>query len=303
MGILVVPPHADVSFVLSKAIVQALQQAGDDPETPAKAYAVLFEDHWFPLVIKKVEEDMQVWVDPPSAHLLQHCMQAAFEDHPIELHTSDIGHAFVNDCGFQTLGWILSLLSGDETSVPLSEQQACQWRALFHRHLVQNDIDHLMIRSPLTMGGTTQIKDDLATLVHQHGVKQSRAQSCATELLQALGVTTVQQILRAPRPWADLKARANAHTPQLRIVQSDELKVMIEQRAKQPKSVGSKQNKQHKAADEQLQLTPDKLMVPAGVFKQEGGQLVEQLQISQLGPQSSGVIIAQSHEEIGRAHV
>ena len=72
---------------------------------------------------------------------------------------------------------------------------------------------------------------------------QNRSQECAQQLVQVLGVSAIQRILKSPRPWTDVKARANLQSPPLRIVLAEELKEMIHLRMKDGRPVGSKENK------------------------------------------------------------
>ena len=67
---------------------------------------------------------------------------------------------------------------------------------------------------PLQLGGMqngSQVKEQLQQLLIQHGVAPARLATCADELLVALGPASVGSILKSPKPWTDLKARANYH--------------------------------------------------------------------------------------------
>ena len=117
------------------------------------------------------------------------------------------------------------------------------------------------------------MREQLQQLVVSHGVHPQRGLECADQLIQALGAKVIQQILQSPKPWMDLKSRANLHQPPIRVVLADELKQVIQMRSKENKPVGNKQNKtkggkQQKAP---MQLTADQLCIPPAVFRQEDG--------------------------------
>eukprot|EP00438_Fugacium_kawagutii_P013138 Skav233642 [mRNA] locus=scaffold2779:446218:453058:- [translate_table: standard] len=296
IGVKIIPPTADVSYVVSKSVVFAFQCIQADPTSTHKVWAMLWEHHWFPIVAQRVGDDMHVWTDSASVNFVSDCLSATLESHPIAVHASEMTNAFPHDCGFQTIGWIIAKLNDDDTSQAFTIRQACQWRALYHQFLLDTNRACIQVTVPLELGGTTALRDELARLVAEHGVRAQRSKQCADELLQSLGGHAIQQALRAPKPWADLKAKASAQSPPLRIVLSDELKEQIDQRAKNPKSVGSKHNKKSRTQEPALNLAPDQLLIPKGVFADDSNQPLEQIQVNQLGSKSRGVCLVKAQE-------
>ncbi|CAL1144770.1 unnamed protein product, partial [Cladocopium goreaui] len=206
---------------------------------------------------------------------------------------AQVAHAFKADCGFQAVGWILSMLLDDTTQVPFSEDQAAQWRALFFHDLQHTGASEVNVFHPIILGGMQSQRDQLQKLVTEHGVAPGRSRECADQLVQALGGSSIQQILASPRPWADLKSRASLLRPPIRIVLSDELKQLIQNKVQTQGQVGTKANKiknktQRKAP---LQLKADQLEVPHAVFKQGDGTELSQLAASEIAPGSQGVAI------------
>ena len=125
--------------------------------------------------------------------------QAVLGDEIIHINQFQMPTAFAADCGFQAIGWILSLLLQEPTDVPFSGEQAIQWRQLFHKDLVHTDKASEFILQPLTLGGTQTITEKLQTLVVAHGVAEQRGKECAEQLIQALGTTSIHQILQSPQ--------------------------------------------------------------------------------------------------------
>ena len=99
---------------------------------------------------------------------------------------------------------------------------------------------------------------------------------------QYVGQQAVQQALAAPKPWAHLKAKANAQQPPLKIVLSSELQEMMKTRMINDKTTGSKHNKNKKQAQKKptIRVTADQLNIPPAVFKQQDGVELPQIQAS-----------------------
>eukprot|EP00435_Cladocopium_sp_Y103_P009781 s4170_g2.t1 len=99
--------------------------------------------------------------------------------------------------------------------------------------------------------------------------------------------------------WKDLKARASMCTPPIRIVHSDELQELIKQKVIDGKPVGRKQNKtKHKSTAPELRLKAEQISVPPSVFRQQNGEELTQIEMSQVGSTSKGIIIANITEAV-----
>ena len=146
-------------------------------------------------------------------------------------------------------------------------------------------VDHLYL------GGTQDLKSQLQQLVVSHGVHPNRGDECSEQLLSALGHKQIQQVLGSPKPWMDLKAKANLHQPPSRVVLADELQDVIKRRAQEQKPVGRKQNKMKSSKQPRpaMQLTADQLTIPTAVFRQEDGTELPQILANQIGPTAAGV--------------
>ena len=149
------------------------------------------------------------------------------------------------------------------------------------------------------MGGALHAKEQLQQLVVAHGVNPGRGAECSEQLIKALGIKQVQQILLAPKPWMDLKAKASLHQPPIRVVTAEELHEAVQARLKDPKQVGKKQNKiKSQKATKTMQLKADQLAIPMAVFRQEDGQEIGQIQANQIGPNAMGVVLVNIHEAL-----
>ena len=177
---------------------------------------------------------------------------------------------------------------------------AGEWRGRFHRYLEQQGTAELVVQQPLSLGGMAVI-DDLQNLVQSHGVKATRSRECADGLLNKLGASAVQNILKSPKPWADLKARTNALSPPVKIVTSDELQEMIQAKLQQGGAIGRKSNKAKTTTQKEqdrFHLKADQVVVPPSVFRQADGIELQQINPSQINKRSQGIVVVNIDEAI-----
>jgi hypothetical protein len=234
----------DKHTVLTEYVLKVATEAGSDPEGSAKAFVIFFTgDHWAPVVIRVQGIMIHLWTTLEDVQWMQPLIGATVGVEAFQFAASVMPSAFQADCGFQAVGWILSILLDDSTNVPFSEEQAAQWRGLFSIDLQNTGTAERVVTVPLLLGGVQGHREQLQKLVVDHGVAHSRSRECAEQLLNAMGSQTVQQILASPNPWADLKSRASLQRPPIRIVTSDELKSLIQAKAKLQTPVGTKANK------------------------------------------------------------
>lgn len=190
----------------------------------------------------------------------------------------------------------------DRSWIPLAyvtATQAEQWRLQFHSHLLVTDkgLEH----PNLITGGmvkTDSLTASLEQLLQEHGVPPSEISQRALDVVNQLGRHAVGICLRSARPWKDLKARANAHTPLVQLVMPGELNERIKQKAVSGQPIQSKR-KQNKKNDKPpaIQLRPDDIVIPDGVFQTQAEPIV-QIQIPNIGPDAQGVIIARMQDAI-----
>ena len=142
------------------------------------------------------------------------------------------------------------------------------------------------------------VHKQLQQLLVHHGVKEERSQQCADHLIDTLGKPCIANVLRAPKPWADLKAKANMHSPPVRIVLSDELRDAVQKRAMNPAPVGKKSNKRPNKPSVPIQIQADQIAVPTSVFRQSDGVELSQLSLQQINQSSRGVVVANIAEAL-----
>lgn len=259
-------------------------------EQKAIATCVLYQQHWIPLFFDKNEGIFQITTVPSFASYTQHICSLMGAGSTVQIIGQSMEGVAQFDCGFQTIAWLQSKLLQVEEMIPFQPLQASRWRMVYFlsQEIMQN------LDTPMMFGG----HESLQQLLIQHGVSERRAGECASQLTEALGSSTIEQIMRSPKPWADLKSRANLVRPPIKIVQSDELHEMIRKRAQSGKPVGSKANKQKKQVETPLVLKAVQLEIPHAVFKQEDGVELSQLHAEQVQSKSMGIILMNIEEAL-----
>ena len=284
--------HAD-HHALSSLLVRLLSEAGNSGE--ATFVPVFDQGHWYPVAAVPQPTDptrFQVCAPPAQAALFARALHDILGDTGIDIASVPIPNHFFADCGFQTVGWIMSIACQDQQAHTVHDFQATHWRQLFHEHLKASDCHKILIR----VGGMSAL-EELTQLVVEHGVAKDRGHACASHILDVLGQVAVQQILKSPQPWTDLKARTNLRKPPIRIVMVDELRAIIGERMRQQVPVGKKTNKTKSSKQVQhLRLKADQIEVPAGVLKQHDGQELSQFSQTQINANSRGILLANTDE-------
>ena len=261
--------------------------------THAAFAPVLSDHHWFPVAAMPYHNRIAIWTPKNQVHRIQNAIQNMVGQHPIEVFPTVFPYSFPVDCGFQTIGWMISIASLDHEFRAISDQHASQWRMFFHQNLIATGKNQSIVHTPLRLGGTKHDLEELTMLLINHGVAQSRSHECADMIMSNLGSSTIHKILQSPKPWTDLKARANLCKPPLRIVLPEELQVLIKNKMDSAKPIGRKNNKAKpvRASMGDIRLRADQIMVPNAVFKQQDGVELGQLNPNQINATSRGIIV------------
>ena len=262
------------------------------------ATALLIESHWLPVVFRMgvgaphvlTTCDCLEWIDAATQHLSK----------PPEATVIPMGRKFAFDCGFQCISWLISavMYTEYEECAPLFDPgTATTWRGRFEQHLFAEGSALTEIRpSDIPCGGVA--KQDLLTQVQQllenHGVPASQSGSRAEAVMDKIGRGQVANVMRAANPWRDLKSLANQCSPKMQLVLASEMQLAIERRLQDPKPFGAKKKRSDKQERKTVALEPDDVSIPDGIFKEGDSQPVNQLTLSQIGPQARGVVVVSS---------
>ncbi len=279
-------------------VIYTMLQMADNLQAPVVT-SFLEEAHWTPVSVERQNDIPIVQTTPMQVHHIRRMCEESFGETNFQFVSRAIPNEFHADCGFQALGWMMEVLAGLDTQTPVTTKQAHVWRNVFHEHLIRQDVHQTVVTHPLNIGGMQSQQDQLQQLIEMHGVVPQRSASCAEELINALGSSTIASIMKSSRPWPDLKARANLHKPPIRVVLPSELQEAIKNRAEYG-PIGKKQNKtKAKVSNESiLQLQANQITVPYAVFKQEDGKEIGQIQPAQIHGSCKGVIIMNAAEAV-----
>lgn len=168
-------------------------------------------------------------------------------------------------------------------------------RARFREHLMQGGttiVQECQVRYLSFGAGRSECDARLKELLLAHGVGKQRVEECASHITQRLSSGVVSQVLESPNPWKDLKTRATQARPPIQIVLEEELRTAVAKRLEQKGQFGSKANKEKGSKTDAKPIRAEQIRVPTGVFTQEGGQPLDQVEVTKLGPQHHGIAVA-----------
>ena len=275
------------------------------PESrPGKIVTALrIAHHWFPVALHLNEGTIQIFTTPAGRDWMTIATRGLGTH--IKVHTIPVCHTFPNDCGFQTVGWLMSsafdpsFASHEYISRAVEVETAIQWRSLFERHLhTTGEAVKCASPSALFFGGTLNqdLQDQVRQLLLARGVNPNAVDERTQAVIERLGRQPLARALRAHEPWKEIKQLANYQTPKLQLVLPSEMQVMIENRVKQGKEFGSKRNKAKgdKNTKKPIAIQADDVSIPEGIFCDCNGQKLSQIAIGQIGPESSGVVVTQA---------
>eukprot|EP00435_Cladocopium_sp_Y103_P021712 s1192_g5.t1 len=168
------------------------------------------------------------------------------------------------------MAWIIahaSILEGHS----LSTYDAIKWRTLYWQQVFAE-------RPQITfhLGGQGDVEIAVQAILKEHGVPVDKLQDRTAMILR--------------QPWQALKSLANAHKPMLRLITHEELQAVIASKTKSGQAVGSKQNKKP-ATTAPIQVAPDEIHLPAGLFSLSTGEPLAQLSARQFGSTAKGMVL------------
>ena len=291
-GLACVPPLIIDSLLDIQVVTQAWFGKFNRHGT-SNVTAVLIESHWVPFVFEKGSGSWNVITTQEGKHLWP---QLQFNETHDLFEIPMPQSQFLEDCGFQTIGWIQAVIAR-ETPQGMSSQNAdelrqCYWKQLY----IQDSAKSLSI---LRLGGhKDELETALSAILREHGVFIERVQDRAKQLIQKLGSQAVVNAIKSNRPWQALKQIANEQSPAVRLILEDEFQRVLQDRTKDGRPVKT-QKKDHSGKNRRndpLHMKPPDIHVPDGVFGQSDGTVIGQLTIQQIHPKAKGIVIMNEQE-------
>eukprot|EP00438_Fugacium_kawagutii_P002895 Skav223706 [mRNA] locus=scaffold2379:65847:70727:+ [translate_table: standard] len=278
-------------------------------------FALVCKNHWMPFIVDQYDDWLpstgfrrKIRVTTTEEGMVLLNLMSREREYCLPYEIDVLQHAmpqmFPHDCGYQVKIWLLNVIGArlDEEWIPhvwVQPFQADQWRLQFHTHLVASLQGFAPAGKLITGGmlGADMVTTQLEQLLTQHGVPSKEVGTRASEVLNHLGRHAVTTCMRSAKPWRDLKAKANSHLPRLQLILPGELEAKLQERALNGPPIQSKKKvpKQTKPKPV-IQVLPEDLVVPQGIFQTSAGQLMQQIQIEQIGPEAQGIILVQAHQ-------
>ena len=275
--------------------MKCIEQIGEADGTVIAA--ILRQHHWMPLLMQHHAGKYELHTTDEAVQILAAAAnQAIGKGHSLGI----IGHAsqqcFPADCGFQCVQWLKHQLSHPVPGKPMTAQEAEAHRMQCKDHVFNHSQDAREEDKldQIRVGGMKEKPEDLGQLLAAHGVASDRILTCVEHLTNRLSPAVIEQVMRGPNPWADLKTRANQADPPIKIVLATELQRVVEQRLESTRAFRSKKNKETKTkikSPAPITVGADQVEVPQGVFCQQGGKALEHLLLCKIGPAAPGIAV------------
>ena len=269
--------------------------------------AILLDNHWVPVVFNKSSSDSVQLFTTKEGFQLFRCEHQIPDGMQTQVIT--MPSLFSADCGFQTVGWIMRILTDPavrfRSSIvgspicPMTVTEAVTLRTLFEHSLwATPQARASVIPAQLPLGGALRetVEQSLHDILRSHGVPAEVADSRVASVLDKLGRVAVSKAMRSSKPWTELKHLANNVSPRMQLVLPSELTQVVKERVAQGKSFGDKHRKQTGPSrpSEPLQLSPEDISIPEGIFKMGPDQIVRQLALGSLCKDAQGVVVVTS---------
>lgn len=299
----VLPDNPAQGIELARWVLQAIEIANVSNMSYTTVTVCLAAHHWIPLRVDVKEEATFVTTMTEDAAYIRALLHSINPD--IRILEQPNRHAFPADCGFQAVAWIRQQVKaeGTDADFPMTATEAGTWRHKFALYLTDRQISQHVIHK-LILGGMPEnhTTGKLQAILIEHGVSRERVEQCAGNLIENLGLKTIQQVVGSPNAWKDLKIRASQHSPPIKIVLAEELKKVIDERIESGKAFGRKHNKEnHKpkaSVNSWKGIRASQVTIPQTVFKQEDGELLPQITVHQFHQKSKGIAVVNINEAI-----
>eukprot|EP00435_Cladocopium_sp_Y103_P023412 s1703_g5.t1 len=252
----------------------------------------LLDQHWFPISIRTQDDEIHLTTTFDALPVVRAWAVAALGE-IFHFHYKMPQAAFPADCGFQALAWIMAQELGASQAYPMPVEEAIKWRELFASHLIHYNLMHGDTHG-LQFGGMLEPHlTELSSLLQRHGVKTERAPTLVQQLVQTIGMASIKQTMGSAHPWADLKSKASALQPPIKLVHADELQAQIADRLRNGKSFGGRKNKKPKQVTQAKWVAPhaSQVQIPDGIFQQQDGVPLAQITLHQMQTGQRGIAV------------
>eukprot|EP00435_Cladocopium_sp_Y103_P050509 s360_g15.t1 len=260
--------------------------------------AVLSQEQWIPIVWTTTATELaaSIWAhDEADVHTLAplHAKVAFGLRQPAYTVACTRRSFGANLCGAAAVAFCEHVLN--EKPLPMSQEALThlhhQTKCAFAAYVQQTGV----VPRPWFWGhGSSDTVQLLATLLQFHGVPVPQTQQRARLVMQSLGKDAVHQAITGSSPWKAIKQLANLHQPPVQLVLHDEQLAVTSKRPAKPK--GKKGGGPRSIPVQPADIDPGMLTLDEGMFCTGPNEPLPQLSLSQVGPLSTGVAIANAQD-------
>ena len=237
--------------------------------------AVLQDFHWSPVICWRY--------DACCVLAFETCLKTFLARLPQWLTPCELEVPVQVFCGARTFR-ILAAFTGHCTMMPDAE---------LHEVLIES-CSHLCLDGSLVgYGPSGQLVKNLAVELSKHGVPEALTEERALAAIKTLGSEQIATALGHRNPWKQLKTLGNLS--KFHFVLPSELVSEIAKNKGKPVTPKGKGKGSSKSVSHAVELEPSKLQIMEGTFQAQTHTML-QLTMKQIGPVSSGVILATMRE-------
>ena len=275
---------------------------GYTAKLPTTAYvmtAVNVEGHWYPLLWKRHENCLMGLTcghtyDISVALQAVHATVARFLKCPcLPLQFTRMPFVVDQCCGALTAHYLAAEIFQQPLVSNMTDLR------MIHDSL-RHDFCQALLEStprPWTWGrGEIQPQVMLKALLLEHGVPESAVEDRVQHVVHQVGLSNIVSALQSPVPWKELKWAANRVVPMVQLILPSELKDQVAKKG-QTMQIGNRANKKTKGkasgkgTPSSKKIDPTSLRIEDGIFTCGEGIPLQQVELSQVGPTASGVVL------------
>ena len=267
------------------------------PEFATVISAVVIEGHWNPILWRISAKEVLGFTCGLKHHFsmaLQFiqsevCRIRAVE--PTMIHNRPVGFVIDDFCGALVICFMHHMIWGEP--LPLSKEVLKQHHEVFRDEFISQM--EMVVPRPWMWGqGIDEWESRLAALLQDHGVPLNATEDRIRFMKSKLGANQIEAAMKVGQPWKELKWLANRCTPIVQLIKPSELQQALDKKIKAGESLGNRSQKQKgkgKGKGLTQSVDPQKLRVETGLFICGEGSPLPQIDVSQMWPTASGVVL------------
>lgn len=269
------------------------------PSVATVVSAVVVEKHWHPLIWRLDDSGLYAYTCGllhaySLAHQALHravCQVLGLT--PSQVQNRTLPFVVNNHCGAMVIAFVQHAIFG--IPLPSSAEDLKAMHDLFRKAFAYQMPE--VVPRPWVWGKGDAWKGRLGAILQEHGVANKDIDDRIQYLIDKLGLKEIEKVMGSPQPWRELKWAANQKVPIVQVIRPSELQAVLDQKIKEGKQIGSRQQKVKtkgagKGKGKVMELDPLKLRLEKGVFNCGSNNTpLSQLELSQVGATANGIVL------------